>query len=128
MKTHIFGARSSPACANFALKQTANDNEDTYDKATTETLRHNFYVDDCLRSTSTEIEAMDLVHNLRSICQCGGFHLTKWLSNSRRVINSIPETERAEQVKLLDFNDSLPVERALGVMWSVEDDSFGFRL
>ena len=30
MKVHLFGATSSPGCANFGLKQTANDNENEY--------------------------------------------------------------------------------------------------
>ena len=30
----------------------------------------------------------------------GGFHLTKWLSNSQTVLNDIPESERAEVKQL----------------------------
>ena len=41
----------------------------------------------------------------------------KWLSNSREVLESLPESERASVVRDLDFsNDS--VERALRWFWS----------
>ena len=36
--------------------------------------------------------------------------MTKWVSNSREVINSFPESERAASAKDLDL-ESLPVER-----------------
>ena len=39
----------------------------------------------------------------------------------------MPESERAAQVKTLDF-DKLPVERALGVQWNVASDQFGFSI
>ena len=52
MVVHLFGAVSSPSVANFALKQTATDNEEQYGTLVAETLRRNFYVDDCLRSVN----------------------------------------------------------------------------
>ncbi|PFX31613.1 hypothetical protein AWC38_SpisGene3557 [Stylophora pistillata] len=55
--------------------------------------------------------------------------LTKWISPSRRVLETIPEAERAKKVKSLDLSeDDLPVERALGVNWCVETDDYGFKV
>ena len=45
MQVHVFGATSSPGCVNFALRKTAEDNEDRYGIDAANTLRHNFYVD-----------------------------------------------------------------------------------
>jgi hypothetical protein len=53
MLVHIFGATSSPCCANKALRQTADDNERYFDPEVIQTLRRNFYVDDNLKSVST---------------------------------------------------------------------------
>lgn len=64
---------------------------------------------------------------LRRLLAKGGFCLTKWISNSREVIDTIPESERAGSVKQLTF-DELPIERALGVQWNVQDDKFGFKI
>ena len=127
MLVHLFGATSSPSCANFGLRRTADDNQDVFSKEVIDTVRRNFYVDDCLKSVRNEVEAIPLVSDLRELLSKGGFRLTKWISNSRRVIESLPISERAVSVKdhLLD---QLPIERALGVRWDVESDTFGFKI
>ncbi|KAK3739650.1 hypothetical protein QZH41_003863 [Actinostola sp. cb2023] len=127
MMVHLFGGASSPSCANFALQKTAIDNAADFDTTTVKTIQRNFYVDDCLKSVKSDEEAIRLADQLRSILARGGFRLTKWISNSKRVIESIPESERAAAVKNVDFDDSL-TERALGVRWQVESDKFGFKI
>ena len=127
MTVHLFGGVSSPSCANFALKKTAEDNKASFDSETVRTVKRNFYVDDCLKSVTSDDSAISLVDNLTELLRKGGFRLTKWLSNSRKVVESIPEAERATVVKNLDFD--LPViERALGVQWNVASDTFSFNI
>ena len=129
MLVHVFGATSSPSCANYALKSTADDNKNQFDSEVVDTLRTNFYVDDCLRSTSTEDKAVTLAHELSAICEKGGFHLTKWISNRKSVMESIPMCERAETTKNLDLDsNSLPSHKALGMLWLMETDSFNFQI
>ena len=53
MTVHLFGATSSPGCANFALKKVASDYEDQCGAEAADFIRNNFYVDDSLRSVST---------------------------------------------------------------------------
>ena len=48
MTVHLFGAVSSPSCANFALRKTAADNQADFSKEAVRTVDRNFYVDDCL--------------------------------------------------------------------------------
>ena len=63
------------------------------------------------------------------MCHQGGFNLHKFLSNSKEVINNIPESDRTEGVKEIDLDlDKLPLERTLGVQWCVESDSFEFNI
>ena len=129
MTVHLFGAVSSPACANYALKRTADDNEDEYGSEAANTLRRNFYVDDVLNSASTEDETVKLAKDTKAVCQNGGFNLTKFVGNTERIISSIPQEHRAEQVKNLTLGqDKLPIERALGVIWCIESDTFNFRI
>ena len=128
MKVHLFGATSSPACANFALKQTAEDNKDQYDTEVIDTVHNNFYVDDCLKSIRTEEEAMKLTRDLRSLCERGGFRLTKWSTDSKLVMDTIPEEEKSEAVKNLDFDENMPSQKALGMLWKMETDQFGFEI
>jgi hypothetical protein len=92
-------------------------------------MKQNFYVDDCLQSVDTVHQAKDLIKGLRAACASRGFHLTKFTANRRAVIQSIPEEERSKEVKTLDLSsDKLPLERALGVQWCAESDTFGFRI
>ncbi|RUA05619.1 MAG: hypothetical protein DSY43_04230, partial [Gammaproteobacteria bacterium] len=126
MLVHLFGGISSPSCASFGLRKTAKDNEQDFDKETVKTVNENFYVDDCLTSVENESKAIHLVDQLRKLLSKGGFRLTKWISNSRNVIESVPESERASSVKDLDL-DRLPMERALGILWNVETDMFCFK-
>jgi len=126
MLVHLFGATSSPSCANFALRRTADDNQSEFDSEVTNTVHRNFYVDDCLKSTCTVEGAKRIASELSKLLRQGGFRLTKWMSNKKEVLNAIPEAERAKNVKKLDF-ETFPTERALGVQWDVEEDRLGFK-
>ena len=76
---------------------------------------------------ATDESAIYLARELRELLSKGGFRLTKWLSNSRKVVESIPEAERATAVKNLDFDKPI-IERALGVQWQVSSDTFSFNI
>nr|XP_021329205.1 uncharacterized protein LOC110439111 [Danio rerio] len=129
MTVHLFGATSSPSVASYALRRTAEDHKDAASPDAVQTVLRNFYVDDCLRSVTTENVAVNLVSDLRALCSSGGFTLTKWMSNSRNVLLSIPEEHRASEVKDLDLRrNALPVERTLGVQWDTENDTFTFSI
>lgn len=129
MNVHLFGAVSSPSCANFAVRRTADDVEAQVGKETADVLRRNFYVDDCLRSEETETKAIERLHSTIKGCKKGGFRLTKITSNNRGVLDSISKEELSKEVQGVDLSfDSLPVERALGVQWHIETDTFGFRI
>ena len=127
MLVHLFGATSCRSCANFGLRRAADDKQGVFSKEVIDTVRRNFYVDDCLKCVRNEVEAIPLVSGLRELVSKGEFRLTKWISNSRRVIESVPISERALSVKdhLLD---QLPIERALGVRWDVGSDALGFKI
>ena len=86
MLVRLFGAISSPASANFALRRTAADNKHCFPGDVINRVERNFYVDDCLRSLSSEATAITHVHDLQSLLSRGGFKITKWISNSRKVV------------------------------------------
>lgn len=54
IKVHLFGAASSPSCANYALRRTAEDNAEHLPPEVVSTVNNNFYVDDRLRSVTSE--------------------------------------------------------------------------
>ena len=127
MCVQIFSGVSSPSCASFALRKTVDDNENEFDKDTVTTVKRNFCVDDCLKSVESDSKAIKLVQQLRDLLSNGGFNLTKWISNSRDVIESIPEAARVSSIRELDF-DHLPIEIVLEVHWNFESDVLGFKI
>ena len=132
MQSMIFGAKSSPCCANYCLKRTAVDNQATIEKQTFKTVLRDFYMDNLLKSLPTEEEATKLALELIDLLSSGGFRLTKFMSNSGNVLAQLPPedilcTLGEHQPFNLDL-DSLPVERALGVLWNVEQDSLEMKV
>ena len=129
MKVHVFGATSSPSVANYALKKCAMDNEESYDPEVVRAVGNDFYVDDFVRSMAEEEDAVKLAQDVKQLLTKGSFRLTKWVSNSRKVIEVIPAVDRAKTVQDLDLRcDSLPTERTLGILWNVETDQLGFSI
>ena len=129
MEVHLFGATSSPSCCNFALKRTAEDNKGEFPEEVVRTVKRNFYVDDCLKSVKSAKNAVECMHQLRSILSKGGFRLTKWLSNSSEVLDCIPRVERAPSVLGLDLDKvNPPIQRTLGLKWDLERDEFTFKV
>ncbi|KAI2646413.1 Pro-Pol polyprotein [Labeo rohita] len=126
LKVHLFGAVSSPGCANYALKYLAKENELLLPVGS-QFVARDFYVDDGVTSADTEEKAIRMAQEAREICAKGGLRLHKFISNSQTVLQSIPSSERATDTKTKDltFSDT-QVERALGIQWSVEEDSFRF--
>jgi hypothetical protein len=128
MKVHLFGAASSPGCANFGLKHLAAQGKGQFSEEAVRFIQRNFYVDDGPISVQTEKEAIQLVKESRELCHTGKLRLHKFVSNSENVLSTIPE-EECTTVKDQDMALSLPhMERALGVEWCITSDSFKFRV
>ena len=126
MTSHLFGGTWSPSVSAYALRKTARDNSRDFDPRLVDIVLRDFYVDDCLKSVRQEAEAINIATELPKLLQRGGFRLHKWLSNSRRVLRAIPESERAiARVQQLNLH-ALPVERALGVLWNIDSDTFTY--
>ena len=92
MKVHLFGAASSPGCANYGLKKVANDYSTHCGMDAANFIINNFYVDDGLKSTATIDSAIRLIKDSRNLCSKGNLRLHKFISNSREVMASIPQS------------------------------------
>ena len=55
MAKHLFGATSSPSCANFYLKKMASTYQSEFDPATFQTVKKNMYVDDFMKSVDKTV-------------------------------------------------------------------------
>jgi len=128
MKVHIFGAVSSPGCAIFALKFIARKYACLGLEAS-RFIANDFYMDDGLISVADTASAVKLIHSARAICARGNLRLHKFASNDRKVMEAIPNLERAKDLVDLDLSlESLPVERALGMKWCIKMDQFHFQV
>ncbi|KAK3085303.1 hypothetical protein FSP39_001304 [Pinctada imbricata] len=129
MTVHLFGAKSSPGCANYALKKAASDLESKYGSDVTDFIQRDFYVDDGLKSLPTAEECISLIERSVALCKESGLFLHKFVSNSKEVLTTIPQEIRAKEIANINIHcDKLPVERTLGIQWCVESDSFQFRI
>ncbi|XP_064646267.1 uncharacterized protein LOC135499453 [Lineus longissimus] len=125
MESHIFGASCSPACANFALKQTAKDNVAFFSQEAIQAIENDFYMDDFIKSIEGVPPAVLLTQELVELAAKGGFRLHKWVSNAREVLAALNVTETA--VQELDFDQAdIPSQRTLGMRWNIQEDTFTF--
>ena len=126
MTVHLFGAVSSPACANYGLKRAADEVEAEFGGQASAFIRHSFYVDDGLTSGATEEDAIELVQTTTNLCAFRGIRLHMFASNSKKVLDAIPVEDRAESLQKLDLPNL--VERALGIEWNIQLDQFQFKI
>ena len=115
---HVFGAKSLPTSANYALHQVAKNNS-VNDEIIVKMVLQNFYMDDFLKSFRTRQEAIEIYGNLLSK---GGFKLTKWITSDEEVKSQIPETDRSTKVvKTLEAEPQS--SSILRLIWNVDTDS-----
>ena len=124
---HLFGATSSPFCANFALRKTASEFGSSMSPFTTLAVNECFYVDDCLLSCASVSETKGIVDELRQLLARGGFHLNKWISTIPGVLDSIRDSVCVGKHIYLDLR-SHNFQRALGILWDVDNDCLKFKL
>ena len=91
MVVQPFGAISSLSCADFCLKHTPGEFGHLYPSMISGAVFDNFYVDYCLVSVATVKEAVTMQQKLTELLARHGFHLTKWIFNNDKVLESISE-------------------------------------
>lgn len=127
MCAHVFGNSPSPAIATYGLRKTAEISKESFGEDVTHFVCKDFYVDDGLTSLSTSDMAIDLMKRTQSALQAiGNLRLHKIVSNSEEVMKAFGPSKNLKNLDL--SNDSLPVQRSLGLNWNIESDSFVFKL
>ncbi|XP_044760886.1 uncharacterized protein LOC123318341 [Coccinella septempunctata] len=123
MNVMIFGAISSPSQAQFIKNKNADLCEEEFTNIG-RAIKRQHYVDDYLDSCDSEDEAIQLVRNVILVHKKGGFEITKWISNSQKVLKTIPENLKTDSSS--KEIDSEKIERVLGLNWSPQTDEFVF--
>ncbi|KRZ48203.1 hypothetical protein T02_681 [Trichinella nativa] len=119
---HVFGATCSPAAVNFALREAVKRK----DAAIAQIVNEAFYMDDLYWSDENEDVVIQRSQELKTAFREACFELSKWVSNSRKVIETWPMEERTSVVKELAGmgNSQLTLVKGLGVAWDCEQDIF----
>ncbi|XP_070180041.1 uncharacterized protein [Littorina saxatilis] len=127
MRVHIFGAVSSPGCANYALQQAGRDHSHE-DEDAAQFLQNDFYVDDGLHAANDVSSAAKVLMGAREICSKRKLHLHKITSNSDELLSLFPpeECSASKRQNLGSAVDTGTLERTLGLQWCIEDDTFTF--
>jgi hypothetical protein len=114
------------------LKRIAQDYEAEVGTDAASFIRHSFYVDDGVTSLPTTEQAISLISSAQEMCRKGGLRLHKVTSNSEAVLNSVPIEDRAVTSHDLPTQahdaSGIPIERALGVHWCIQNDTLQFRI
>ena len=115
---HIFGARDSPSCANFALH-----NQAQYHEAASAVVQK-FYMDDYLDSFQNRDDALKLGRFLISLLKLGGFRLTKFVSNVPDVTTALDPDNRESNSSVKDICASPDQSsHVLGLKWDHVTDT-----
>ena len=131
MTVHLFGAVSSPGCANFGLKKAADLGKDKHGDDAARFVQDDFYVDDGLTSLPTVSDAIHLVQNTKQLCADYGIKLHRFASNSPEVLEAIPPEERAKCLENVALDSNVhneAVERVLGIEWQIASETFRFQI
>lgn len=114
-----FGVTSSPYLATRVLLELAAQSENDFPLAS-QTLRQNFYVDDCLKSCATIEEALACQAQLIELLESAGMTLAKWCANDCRILGNAHLNE--------DHDLLSDLSKALGMRWHPQDDTFSYQL
>ncbi|KAG1671934.1 hypothetical protein GQR58_016206 [Nymphon striatum] len=120
----FFGANCSPFLAQYVIQLHAKNNSNKLPLAA-ETVLKSTYMDDSMDSVKNIDEGIKLYKELIELFKTAGMKPRKWLSNSIELLELIPESDRAKELKLDD--SYLPCIKTLGILWDAEADVFKFK-
>jgi len=119
-------AKFSPTTKLFRNSRIALDNNVEASSKAVQVMLKNIYVDDLCVSCAGVQGAINLIQQLRKLLGSCGFHLTKFLSNSKQVLNHVSKDHLALDIE--PDQRKLPAHKALGVYWNAESDCLEVRI
>lgn len=124
LNTVIYGLVCAPYQAQRVLRQLVMDHGTEFPLAA-KALQQDSYVDDILTGASSDSEACVLQSQLIQLLKLGGFELSKWASNSSKILQKTSSTQ-ADLVDLSTPEDQWV--KILGLQWDPATDCFSFSI
>jgi len=126
MQAMMFGPTCSPACAQFVKNYHASLYLEKYPEAA-DGLIKSTYVDDYFNSHPTVEKAYEVITNAIEICADMGFDLVGVQSNSKELLQKLPEHNVKLSMVSLDASESESfVTKVLGMFWKALLDNFTY--
>ncbi|XP_073835847.1 uncharacterized protein [Musca autumnalis] len=104
LNTVTFGLNCAPYLALRTLQQLAQDEEQRFPIGA-KILKENMYVDDALVGIHTIPEGKVAKEQLTNILKSAGFHLRKWTSNCKELLDDLPRDHLFNE-EFLNFDDN----------------------
>ena len=108
----VFGKNSAPMEAQYVTQEDARRFQDRCPLAT-DTVLKSTYMDDSIDSVEDEPTADSLHKELQELWKNAGIEARKWVSNSKQVMEAIPEEHRASELVIRD--EGQPATKTLGI-------------
>lgn len=119
--TVIYGQKSSPTSAIMVMQEGAKLMSEQYPRAA-ESIKDDFYMDDCFTGAATEAEALQIAEDLKAIFSSMGFSLDKWKSES---IELVEQLKGDQEPILIEEQDNQSI---LGLKWDLVRGEFTYRV
>ncbi len=119
----MFGVTCSPFLAMASIQEHATTDEMKESCPIACKLVHNsLYVDDLLIGEDTENQVASLYQEISEFFEKGGWHLTKFASNSQTVLETIPEKDRHPSTVIELTDKDSGSTSTLGLTWNTNSD------
>ena len=116
MTSHLFGCIWCASSAVYALRRVTQDADLHLSDDAISAIRTGFYVDDLLLSYSCPDRALSVWKEVKEGLATRGFNITKFVTNHPQLSASIPDAERAKEVKIFPAQS---ITKTLGMRWNV---------
>ncbi|XP_031634739.1 uncharacterized protein LOC116348029 [Contarinia nasturtii] len=125
LNTVTFGVKPAPIMAIFSTFFLADEAKSQFPLAS-ESIKKDFYVDDCQSGSYSTSSAKALQTELNALFSSAHMTLRKWAANDQAALEGIPPENRAISPSLtLKFDESI---KTLGMRWTPATDKIHFTI
>nr|CAI5818309.1 unnamed protein product [Callosobruchus analis] len=123
LSTVTYGTSSAPFLAVRCLKQLALECKTESPRASM-VISRDFYMDDMLTGAESVEEAIQVCTEVVKVLESGGFHLQKWTSNNKQVLQHfVPSSSQTT----ITFGENERT-KTLGLYWAGQGDHLMFNI
>lgn len=125
LNTVTFGTKSAPYLAIATTFALADAEKDRFPEAA-KRVKKEVYVDDCMSGSHSIESTIKLQQEYDNLFKSGHFLMRKWASNEPKVLEHIPQENRAiKQSFELNMGESI---KTLGLVWTPKVDELSFTI